>query len=265
VKSAGVSFPITAFVGPNGAGKTLAMVETLAVPAIASGKQVLANFTIRDARWVPLRSWRQLSAIRDAVVLLDEISSILPSRQFGSLPPELLRRLNQLRKARVTLGWSAPAWARCDVALRECTQGIVLCTGYLPDSYHRDPERGPVRFPRSGRIAYSAEGRRERVSGWRPNRLFQWATYDAREFDDWNSGVAESLKPFHTRYYWRPAHAAHRMYSTSEEVMLMDHLDDVGTCVVCNGTRQRHKCSCTEEDRKGFLGLVGEDGHVAVQ
>lgn len=249
-RKGGPGFPITAFIGPNGSGKTLAMTELLALPALESGKPVVSNYRIKHDLWVPLTTWRQLSAVHDCVVLLDEVSSILPSRQFQSMPPELLRRLNQLRKARVIIGWSGPAWARCDVAMREVTQGAVVCQGFWPDRWYRDEGERP--FPFSGKVAKDPSGRGKLVSGWRPNRLFKFTTYDARELDDVSNGIVsdEGVRPYGVQWYWRPNHRAHWLYDTSEEVMLMDHLDDVGTCVTCNGTRSRHKCVCDREPRR---------------
>jgi hypothetical protein len=48
---------------------------------------------------------------RGCALVLDEINAALPARQFGSVPPELVRVLSQLRKQDVTVAWTSPAWA----------------------------------------------------------------------------------------------------------------------------------------------------------
>lgn len=260
----GMSWPIVGYVGANGAGKTLAMVEDLVVPAMARRVPVLSNLHLDYERAVPLRSWRQLAEPASAcecaaarlgracghlavfngpgVVLLDEISSVLPSRQAMTLPPQLLRILNQLRKAEVQLGWSAPAWARADLALREVTQAVCVSRGYLADRYLRKPERR--RFPFTPPLLRGEDGRPQKVPGWASNRLFSVTYYDAVEMDEFSYGRVEDVKPRMHRYYWRPAHRAHLLYNTLEGVDLLDHVDDSGACLTCGGSRKRRVCAC---------------------
>lgn len=244
-----MSFAIRAFVGPNGGGKTLAAVEQVVMPSWAKGRPVVSNLKLDPAAvgyapelYVPLTSWRQIVDLRGCALVLDEISSVLPSRQAMSVPPQLVRVLNQLRKIDVApVAWTAPNWARADVLLREVTQAVTVCRGFLPDRYSRTPDRA-YRFPRTG-----PKGERLHAEdGWGPNRMFRWLTYDAVEFDEFTYALVADVKPMSVRWYWRAAHHAHRAYDTRENVDLLDHLDDIGVCVGCGGNRTRHSCSCSD-------------------
>lgn len=239
---------IRGFVGSNGGGKTLCMVETLAVPAWEQGVPVVANFRLfpealgfDPSLAIELRSWRDIGDLRGCRLLLDEISRVAPSRSSSSLPASLIGALEQLRKARVVVGWAGPSWKRCDVVLRDITQSVTVCSGLVPDRWVREEKLGW--FPP---VARDDRGRRMRIEGdeWPPNRLMRWLTYDAQEMDEFTFGAVRDVKPIRRRLYWRPRHAAQRAYDTMEQVGLLDHLDDVGVCVTCGGTRSRPKCSC---------------------
>lgn len=240
-------FSIRAFVGPNGGGKTLASVQMSAIPAWEEGRPVVANFELMPEvlgfspdLYQPLQSWREIPDLYGCTLILDEITSVLPSRQSMSLPPQLARVLNQLRKADVQLAWTAPDWRRADTILREVTQAVTVCRGLIPDRYERQPDRRM--FPRAQR---DDDGRRvEWSAGWKPNRLFVWSTWDAMEFEEFSSTEANRHRPVKVRRYWRSRHGAHLAYDTRQSVELLDHLDDVGTCVVCGGHRSRAKCKC---------------------
>lgn len=261
-----MSWGIHAAVGFNGSGKTLAMVEKYVMPALDQGREVVANLRIGPARatgdeWHPkarpLESWREVSALRDCVLFLDEITAVLPSRQSMSLPPELQRVLNQLRKRDVELVWTAPSWARADRILREVTTDVIYCRSFLPDRFVR--VEGKRAFPRAarynGRGRYDAGGEIGVLQGKpgarvryprsaQPRRLFRWVTFRADDFEEFSLHAAMKMRPKERCFYWRTSHRAHAMYDTLQAVSLLDHLDDVGACVVCGGTRSRPKCRC---------------------
>ena len=184
---------------------------------------------------------------RPVCLILDEMTACLPSRSFASTPAQLQRVLNQLRKARVQLVWTAPNWARAEVLVREVTQAVTVCQGSMSDQYERDHSTGPKVWPR---VLRDDEGRPVKVEDpdWAPNRRFVWTTYDAAEFDEFTVDESRKITPIRTVRYWRPRHRAHLIYDTYEQVSLLDHLDDLGTCVVCSGTRSRPKCSCPLPD-----------------
>jgi hypothetical protein len=273
---------IAAFVGTNGGGKSLAAVEQYVIPSVAEGRVIVSNMRLEVPDFRLLRSWKELIrvgvhtefgvpcrigargqrlTIRDAawnedlplysvtlnrpvLVVLDEITAVLPSRSYSSMPTQLQRVLNQLRKQETTLVWTAPNWARCDVLLREVTKEVTVCRGYLRDRYQRIEER--ALFPKP---LLDDDGCKVRTTGsWAPRRLFRWTTYDAVDFEDFTADDQQRIKPLGTRWYWRPAYPAQFLYNTTEAVQLLDHLDDTGTCIVCSGRRTQQKCSCCFED-----------------
>jgi zonular occludens toxin Zot len=256
--------PITGYVGMNGSGKTLAMVHDLAVPAIRDGMPILANLRLNYDKAVPFRSWRQLvEPMRPGcpacekvgrtcahlaalggpgVVLLDEISAVLPARQAMSVPPQLVRILNQLRKAEVDLGWTAPAWARCDTVLREVTRAVAVCKGFWLDKFRR--KTGTYAFPRRGPVARGDDGKPITSGAWGSHCLFRIRYYDASDFDEFSYGRIADVRPARSRWNWRPAHEAHHIYDTLEGVDLLDHLDETGVCISCGGSRRRKACNC---------------------
>lgn len=240
-------FSIRSFVGPNGGGKTLAAVSLTAFPAWEKGRPVVANFRLYPERvgysadlFRPLGSWREIPELEGVTLILDEITAVLPSRQSMSLPPQLARVLNQLRKQDVQLAWTAPDWRRADTILREVTQAVTTCVGMVPDRWQREPQQRWL--PRAVRDDLGK--RVEWESGWKPNRLFRWVTFDAISFEEFSQTQAKQLRPESVRRYWRSKHLAHLAYDTIEGVDLLDHLDDVGTCVVCGGRRSRPPCKC---------------------
>lgn len=248
------TFPITGFVGPNGGGKTLCMVETLARPAMERGEPILANFRLRYHNWVPATSWGDVLSFTRGVVLIDEASAWVPSRESSKMPAGVLSHLNQLRKARVVVGWSGPAWGRCDKGLREVTLAAVWCKGFMQDDFVRTDE-GRHKFPFSGRRAYDGSGRVVRVDGWPNRRLMHWSWFDPLELPEDLSGhdldsPPKGVRAKQTRWYWRPGGIAQGLYDSAEAVLALDHLDDSGACVNCGGNRQRRKCSCAAANER---------------
>lgn len=229
--------PIRAFVGPNGSGKTLAAVALVALPALRAGREVVSTCAIDHPGARLLRSWREIDELRSCVLLLDEITSQLPSRQALQLPPQLQRTLNQLRKVDVEVVWTAPNWARADVMLREVTMEVTVCRGYLPDYWVREPGVAPLWLP-SGRRAGRVRSR------WPHNRLFRWLSYDATAFDEFTYHRVRDVRPRWRCWYWRPWQPEGWLYDTLAAVELLDHLDDVGVCAICGGQRRRPSCTC---------------------
>lgn len=209
---------IHACVGLNGAGKTLAMVEFGALPALKKGRPVFANFRINHEGASLISNFREVEKLRGCTLLLDEITSVFPSRQSQSLPPQFARMLNQLRKPDVDLWWTAPSWARADRLLREVTSEVWWCRGMFP-------ERGSE-------------------SRWPKNRFFRFRAFAAEDYEEFTIDKAQKLKAVERRWYLRRRHEAYKLYDTLESVDLIAHLDDVGLCVDCGGSRSRPKCIC---------------------
>lgn len=272
---------IRAFVGPNGGGKSLGMTAKMALPALRDGQVVVSNYRLHPERlgfaawqWMPLESWRQIPRLgvqhskmpgpsltrgRPACLLLDEITAVLPSRGYASVPAELLRVLNQLRKPQLTVGWTAPAWSRADVVLREVTKLVTLCRGRMPDPWVRGTDGKPLR---------DASGKKVPERGaWPVNRLFTFATYDATTFEEFSLDQAQGqrLRPIAVQRYWRPSGrswpsagkemvGAHLLYDSLESVGLLDHVE-AGECVGCGGKVRTRYCECGP--KKGDRPVMG--------
>lgn len=282
-----LNFPVRAFVGPNGGGKTLAMVELLALPAWSKGKLVVSNFPMfpealgypaelhqrLDRRWADLVTigtcqevnpcepgWcpHSSTAGRPCVLLLDEMSAVFPSRQSQSTPHQLVSTFNQLRKRDVILGWAAPDWMRCDTFVREVTRSVTECRGFWRDPIvRRYPPSLRQRFPRAAR---GDDGKRQHItSGWPPNRILRWETYRADDFDEWSSGQRDKRKPDGRRWYWRTLGLAQHAYDTLAGCDPFDHLDHLGSCVICGGKRPpRPPCRCHQLRDVGEVPQVTE-------
>lgn len=177
--------PIAGFVGVNGAGKTTLLVQSALVD-LARGRDVYSTLPI-SSRWgesKPIRSLRHLLELRDATVVLDEVSVIFSSRSTATLPAEVVTLLQTLRHKNLTVRWSAPAWMRCDNLLREVTQGVVNVVPLL-----RKREAGNP-WPRPRMIAATlldtsvgkADAMPEKVLRRRlllPSRLQAWGAFDS--------------------------------------------------------------------------------------
>lgn len=118
--------PVVGYTGPNGVGKTLLAVSDCIVD-MRAGRPVFSTVPV-SSPWgssEPILSLRQLLEIRNATILIDEVSVVFSSRMTGSLPDEVSTFLQTMRHQGVTLRWTAPAWLRADIQLRECTQVSV--------------------------------------------------------------------------------------------------------------------------------------------
>lgn len=243
--------PIRAFVGANGSGKTLMAVNDLTV-SLDAGRPVLSAVRLLDWRadygdpcvnplcdvdghgsedhvpshpgWVPLRRLTQLLDMQDADILLDEVGSIVSSRESTSLPHQVATLLQQLRKRQLTLTWTAPSWARADKVLREVTQLATLCNGYG---------------------ARKSEGHI-----WRERRYVRATSYAAADLDDFevakvNSVVKASRPKTVCRQWARVLTMPGRLaYDTLEEVKPIGATGKGGTCIECGGRRVTPKCEC---------------------
>ena len=236
--------PIRAFVGENGGGKSLAAMELVVRPALAAHRRVVATCFIRHPLASLLTSWRDIVDLRDCVLLLDEISSALPSRGSQGAPAQLVRKINQLRKDDVEVAWTAPNWARADVALREVTQEVTVCRGYVHDRFQREPLVPKWNRLYSPKLVGENGAPLMRSPRWPSNCLFNWVSYNAAAFDEFSLHAVKKLKPTERVWYWRPWHEAQYLYDTLEGVSLLDHVDETGVCVACGGVRRRPPCSC---------------------
>lgn len=250
-------WPIHAYVGPNGGGKSCAMVwDTL--PTLAAGREVLSTVRLLDLDrpgpcdgtqqdgavpcticrqeeltgepyphkqahpgWVPLVDWQQLLDARGVDVLLDEVTGVASSRESAGLPAAVANKLVQLRRADVVVRWSAPAWARADKIIRECSQAVTFCTGHWSKAVEGDEHRQ-----------------------WRQRRLFRWRTFDATLFDDFTAGKRENLSVEGNDWHWGPSSPAFHAYDTYDAVSTVGTVTDAGRCYRCGGRRSIPTCKC---------------------
>ena len=220
------SSAIRAYVGSNGSGKSLAMVHDL-IPSLQQGRKVLSTVAILDHQtglphplYVPFTDFRQLLDWTYGEVLLDEVAGIASSRASQSLPIQVATFLQQLRRRDVTLSWTAPAWARADLIIRECTQSVTVCRGYLPK-----------RSKDSTRL-------------WADARFFKWKTYSAEDFEEWTLAKGEKLKAKSRAFFWRPKSVTQGSYNTFDSVNSLGWASESGLCMTCGGRRTAPKCGC---------------------
>jgi hypothetical protein len=236
---------ISAYVGPNGSGKSLAMVHDT-IPSLQAGRMVLSTVKLLDPvtkeahpSYVRLTDWTQLLEAEHCDVLFDEVIGIASSRSSQGMPQQVSNLLNQLRRRDIVLRWTAPAWGRADVIIRECTKSVTVARGFM--------SKTPVQIP----------GEPD-VRGWRPKRLFRWVTYPADDFSTWTDTKTSKLSPSNTAWHWGPSGMAFQSYDTHDAVERVGEVLDSGNCAHCGGSRPRKKCEC--DDHKPSLVSVAKQG-----
>lgn len=259
-------YPIHAYVGPNGTGKSAVMVyDTL--PSLDHGRPVLSTVRLLDFRnprpcddqlcpdplghaaghlaahplYVPFRSYQQLLDWRDGDVLMDEVTGIASSRDSGGMPKAVANYLVQLRRRNVALRWSAPAWGRADVIIREVSQGVTLMSAAMP-------KKAPPAADGTPRL-------------WSQRRLFTARTYDPSLMEEFEAHRAEHIPHTVIAFYWGPGSLMFRAYDTLDAVSSLSTLSDAGVCFACGGKRAHHKCEC--EPAKHIPRPVGGAGDRA--
>jgi hypothetical protein len=249
------AMPIRAYVGPNGHGKSLAAVVDL-MPSLDRGRIVLSTVPLLDWRAKPdedpnyvfdpevklwlhhetgvqwkrpthpcyrrLTEWSELMAAENCDVLLDDVAGVASSRQSSGMPAAIEKLLQKLRHDDITLSWTAPAWARADLVIRETTQAVTVAEGHRPEKTD------------SG----------DRL--WRRNRQFEWTTYDAMVYTDWTEGKREKAKRLAFQRFYGPGSDAFNAYDSLGGVDTIASVTDAGRCVSCGGTRRAPSCSCPE-------------------
>jgi hypothetical protein len=215
------SVPIMAYVGSNGSGKTAMMVRDT-LPSLDAGRLVYSTVPLyKDGELHPCYrpfTWHDLLTQTNCDFLLDEVIGIASSRESSSMSPEVQARLNQLRKRDIVLRWTAPAWPRADKIIREVTQAVTECRGYLPAKAD------------SGQL-------------WAPKTLFRLATFDTKEFDDWTSGKRDKNPSELKEWFYAVGSRAFETYKTLDSVeSVKPH--DTTKCVECGNKVKVAYCNC---------------------
>jgi hypothetical protein len=253
------------YAGSNGGGKSFAALYDT-IPTLEAGRPVLSTVRILDpvnrascedesraaweARGVEDHSkfadplclphplyvrWTRFAQLLDwdfGDVLADEVQGIFSSRSHNSTPHQVVNAMQQLRRQDVCFRATAPSFARLDVAVREVTQGLTLCQGFM-------------REPVPGRM-------------WGASRLFLWRTFNARDFDEWDASKKDDKEKFpRSVVQWvlrkRGGAEVTRFYDTFAPVDTIEDTTEAGTCLRCGGSRRRPPCSCHGHG-------AGEDG-----
>lgn len=170
--------------------------------------------------WTPFTEWAQLIEWRAGDVLMDEVTGVASSRESHSMPAPVANQLMQLRRSDVVVRWSAPNWKRADILIREVSQAVTHCRGYLP------------------KVAAG----QDRM--WRQRRLFRWKTYDADLFEDFTVGKREQLGSLVRDWHWGPRSPSFSAYDTYDQVLSIGTVSDAGRCYHCGGKRAAPECSC---------------------
>lgn len=174
--------------------------------------------------YVPFRDYGQLVNARKCDLILDEVTGIASSRESQSMPFQVSNRLVQLRRLDIAMRWTAPAWGRADIIMRECSQGVTLMSASMPQA-------APLNEDGSPRL-------------WMRRRLFCARTYDPTSMDEFQSHKADDIKAEVTAFYWGPGSSMFRSFSTLDSVASLGWANESGMCMVCAGKRAIPKCSC---------------------
>jgi hypothetical protein len=177
--------------------------------------------------WIPWSRWDQLLKFNFGRVLADEMTGVASSLEQMSLPSEVINQLQQLRRSEIPFSYTAPDWSAAAKKLREPTQAVTVCTGYMA-----------TEAPRLGEL--------ERV--WRARRLFKWQTYEARNLDQLTEGRRTEQGPETVDWHWGPSSPAFEAYDTFAPVLQVGTTSIYGRCFRCGGKRPDTKCQCADAD-----------------
>jgi len=224
--------PLMGYTGLNGWGKSFCMIRDT-LPSLAEGRRVLSTVPLLDPQtgnphplYVRFEHWSQLEAFENGDILLDEVTGIMDSRDSG-MPKKVRKKLPQMRRAGCPIRWTGIDWDNSDRRLRQITQAVTMCRGYVPNG---DLDR--------------ADGQATAISMWRPNRLFLFTTYDATtlaQSEDGRQLTSEDDKKrrarvmttgrfFKRELVWGPGSLAFDCYNTLGAV---DSIDN--SCERCGG------------------------------
>lgn len=178
--------------------------------------------------------WRLVLEAEHTDILFDEISGIAGSRESLGMPTAVQTILQQMRKPDVIVRWTAPSYKRADSIIREITQAVTLCRGYLPDFR-------------------SARGSEE-PRAWVPNRLFKWRTFDGKDFNEFTDALTlgdrkqgsklQVIRPKFVAWVWGPGSRFFNAYDSFGAVSRVAEYLDGGRCAICGGRRSVPVCKC---------------------
>jgi hypothetical protein len=109
--------------GTLGAGKTLSMTRAGAA-AFAAGQRIYANYDTVFAE--PIESIKHLFQLRDAVLMLDELQSILDSREFKN-NAGITQWILIVRKLGLSILYTTQFLGQVDLRVRHVTEYVYCC------------------------------------------------------------------------------------------------------------------------------------------
>ena len=225
--------PLMGYTGLNGMGKSFAMVRDT-LPDLAMGRRVLSTVALLDPHtgnphplYVPFRHWSQLDGWCNGPLMLDEVTGVMDARESG-MPKKVRKQLPQMRRVNAPIRWTGINWDNSDKRLRQITQAVTDCRGFLPKT-------GATR----------SDGQVDAVSMWLPNRLFLFTTYDASTLmtaEDSSQLTQKDEKKRKVRvmkreFVWGPGSLAFACYNTLDSV---DSIDN--SCPLCGGRVPEKTC-----------------------
>ena len=147
--------PITAYLGVNGSGKSLSAIAFALRDQERKGRPLITNmvglsgdhFHVDGVDELP-DLMRQIAGSYVSAkhgrplgmnIVLDEAGAMFSSRDAGPQKKAFEKTVQQLRKYRARLLWTAPTFSRADKILREVTFTAVLCTPMVKRAVPDDP------------------------------------------------------------------------------------------------------------------------------
>lgn len=147
--------PITAYLGVNGSGKSLSAIAFAIRDFERKGRPLVTNMVGLAVEHHHVSEVAELpDLMRDLAmghtsektgrpigmnIVLDEAGAMFSSRDAGPQKKAFEKTVQQLRKYRARLLWTAPTFARADKILREVTFTAVLCTPLVKRAVPDDP------------------------------------------------------------------------------------------------------------------------------
>lgn len=147
--------PITAYLGVNGSGKSLSAIAFALRDLERKGRPLLTNMVGLSAPHFHVDEVGELPDLMRRMadehvspktgrplgmnIVLDEAGAMFSSRDASKEKKAFEKTVQQLRKYRARMLWTAPTFARADKILREVTFMAILCTPLHQRNVPDDP------------------------------------------------------------------------------------------------------------------------------
>jgi hypothetical protein len=147
--------PITAYLGVNGSGKSLSAIAFALSDQKRRGRPLITNMVGLSVDHFHVDAVDELPDLMLSIartyvspktgrplgmnIVLDEAGAMFSSRDAGPQKKAFEKTVQQLRKYRARLLWTAPTFSRADKILREVTFTAVLCQSLRKKHVPDDP------------------------------------------------------------------------------------------------------------------------------